>query len=918
MPDLPHLNSMLGRPLWTQDRLALAAAWPLICLFVCVAVWVVTYTKIDQDRQAAVADAQRQLTYDVAAYSNALANTVQKADQVLQLVRFDSVNGPLRLEDAAAQGVFPREQQLQALILDRRGMLKTASEPGPHTDFSQRDFFLFHRSHSADVLRIGVPIPDPLAPGNATRSVIQLTRRISTPNGDFDGVAVISVPASYFNSLPMSSNQDGGDFSAVVGRDRVLRAMRIGAEDIDPVFTPLTRHFGNTPVFIGQSGSGKLSGFSWINDHQPRLYAWKLLGDYPLVAITGTSEARYLAGYYSLRRTRINTAQTISVLLLTLAVLGTFVVAQLIARRRREENNRIGYRIATEGGKDGFFMFLPLFDEQGRMIDLQVIDCNVRAAAMLGHTRETLAGMCWSNLWPSGSIEEIIAIYERASDAEFLEVDTELGFDSPFLREIRWIRRRIARTGEMFAVAISDVTDDHRLREELVVLANQDLLTDLRNRNWLINTLPELLETAELSQSKLAILFIDFDRFKQVNDLMGHTAGDELLKAAAVRMSNVIRSTDHAVHLGGDEFLIILDPVEDDGDVRFLADALLASFKQPFSLSRGTITVNLSVGITLYPRDGDTADALLRNADLAMHSAKAHGRGQYRFYDAWLYEIIKAKLETEYAMRQGLERDEFLLHFQPRVSAVDGCLLGFEALVRWQQPGRGLVPPGEFIPLAEETGLIIELGALVIEKACQQIAVWRSRYETRVPVSVNVSARQFTRSDVRSALRSALSRHRLPPNAIEIEITESSMLEQDLKVYQDLVAIRDMGIKILVDDFGTGYSSLSQLQRLELDVLKIDKSFVSELHRSDESEVIVNAIISMAHALHMTVVAEGVETLEQLQILQHLGCDEIQGYYASRPMSAQDAEACLADPMCYAPLIQAQSLLVPPGGNPRR
>ena len=248
MPDLPHLNSMLGRPLWTQDRLALAAAWPLICLFVCVAVWVVTYTKIDQDRQAAVADAQRQLTYDVAAYSNALANTVQKADQVLQLVRFDSVNGPLRLEDAAAQGVFPREQQLQALILDRRGMLKTASEPGPHTDFSQRDFFLFHRSHSADVLRIGVPIPDPLAPGNATRSVIQLTRRISTPNGDFDGVAVISVPASYFNSLPMSSNQDGGDFSAVVGRDRGAAARGEAAWTVTRVPSGWTRRSSTQPA----------------------------------------------------------------------------------------------------------------------------------------------------------------------------------------------------------------------------------------------------------------------------------------------------------------------------------------------------------------------------------------------------------------------------------------------------------------------------------------------------------------------------------------------------------------------------------------------------------------------------------------------------------------------------------------------
>jgi len=917
MPELPHLRSMQGRRLWTRDRLVLAAAWPLLCLIVGMALWMVTYTKINLDRQAAIADAQRQLTSEVAGYSDTLSNALQKADQVLQLVRFGGVSGGLRLEDAAAQGVFPRQRQLEALILDRRGGVKTTSDPELGANFSQRNFFRFHRTSQPDVLRVSEPTPDLQTP-NDGRSVIQLTRRISAADGSFNGVAAISIPLSYFNPSPRPFNHEDDDFSAVVGRDGVLRAMRIGADTIDPLFSPLARHFGSPPLFVGQSGSGALNGVDWVNDQQRRLYAWKALDDYPLIVIMGISEPRYLAGYYDLRRSRINTAQTVSSLLLALAILGTFLSVQLIARRRREENNRIAYRIATEGGKDGFFMFMPLLNEHGHMIDLQVIDCNVRGAAMLGHTRESMTDLFWSNLWSPRELKKIMTIYERAEEAEFLEEDTELDPDSPFLHEIHWIRRRIVRTGDMFAVAISDVTDDHRYREELVTLANQDLLTDLFNRNWLINTLPGLLEAAGLAQRKLAILFIDFDRFKQVNDMMGHTVGDELLKAAALRLTDAVRGTDYVVHLGGDEFLIILDPVQNETIVRTLADGLLDAFKQAFILSRGSTTVNLSIGITLYPRDGDSADTLLRNADLAMHSAKTHGRGQYRFYDAWLYEIVKAKLETESALRVGLERDEFLLHYQPRVSAVDGRLLGFEALIRWQQPGRGLVPPGEFIPLAEETGLIVELGAQVIEKACRQIADWRVRFDTRVPVSINVSARQFARSDVRGQLRAALSQNRLLANSIEIEITESSMLEQDLKVYQDLVAIRDMGIKILVDDFGTGYSSLSQLQRLELDVLKIDKSFVSELQRSPESEVIVNAIISMAHALHMTVVAEGVETVEQLRILQLLGCDEIQGYYAARPMTAEDAETCLANPMRYAALFQASALMEPPVTDAKR
>jgi len=464
---------------------------------------------------------------------------------------------------------------------------------------------------------------------------------------------------------------------------------------------------------------------------------------------------------------------------------------------------------------------------------------------------------------------------------------------TPFPEHMRWVRRRIVRTGELFTVAVADVTDEVELRENLEHLATHDLLTNLRNRNWLIKTLPLWITQALASQQQLAVVYVDLDRFKRINETMGHAVGDELLKAAAVRMRELVREHDEVVHLSGDQFVVILTQIQGEGAVRETVGRILQALARPFSLSRGQCAISASVGVSMFPRDGADADALMRDADSALHDAKTNGRGQLRFFDARLYELIQAKLATERALEEGLARDELLLHYQPRICARSGKLLGFEALVRWQSPSRGMVAPAEFIPLAEESGLIVPLGNWVIDRACRQLVAWRARFGEIVPISINVSAQQFAHSDVREIVANAIKRYGLPARLLELEITESSMLGQDARVYRDLMALRESGIKILVDDFGTGYSSLSQLQRLELDVLKIDRSFIAGLDYLGESEIIVAAIISMAHALDMTVVAEGVEKIGQLRILQRLGCNEIQGYLFARPMAAEDAQVFL-------------------------
>jgi len=431
--------------------------------------------------------------------------------------------------------------------------------------------------------------------------------------------------------------------------------------------------------------------------------------------------------------------------------------------------------------------------------------------------------------------------------------------------------------------------NEKKLHEhELWRMANEDALTGLPNRHWLNNSLPDTLDRARLAGNQLALFFIDLDDFKNVNDTLGHAAGDALLREVAMRLRSVLRPSDYVVRLGGDEFTVILDPVDSIEDIAFVATRIIEVLRQPFELLQGRNTINTSIGITVFPRDGDDAETLLKNSDIAMYHAKAQGKGNFRFYKPELYENLKLRLDAERALTQALENEEFVLHYEPRICAYTGELRGLEALVRWEHPEQGLILPGQFIPLAEDNGLILKLGEIVLEQACAQMSRWQQEGLKLVPLSINVSARQFNNGNIKQLFEQALTKYDVPSDMLEIELTESSMMGEHTDVLDQLTAIKRLGIKLLVDDFGTGYSSLSQLQRLDMDVLKIDRSFTSVLGSSAEGEIFFNAIVSMAHALGMLVVAEGVENEQQLRILQSLSCDEIQGYYIARPVPAAE------------------------------
>jgi diguanylate cyclase (GGDEF)-like protein len=554
---------------------------------------------------------------------------------------------------------------------------------------------------------------------------------------------------------------------------------------------------------------------------------------------------------------------------------------QLSWRKFKMESAQASYRMATEEGNEGFYIAHPLRDAKGTVIDFEIIDSNHRGAEMLRERREELIGKKISALYEAAQPERLLQWLHQAIDRGLYEADVEVPGES--LLTMRWARIRIVRADSDLAITLRDISDTKAHVAELERRGNEDSLTGLPNRHWTMNYLPRAIEHAAEGNAMLALLFLDLDGFKKVNDTMGHAAGDELLRNAARRIKDAVRPHDHVVRLGGDEFLVILEQIEHKMDAAHVAERVVHAFKESFRLSQGVHSVGISIGISVFPTDGTDASTLLHNGDIAMYSVKTSGKGNYRFYDQTFYDALRARLDQEAELRHAIEHDQFILYYQPRVDISNGTASSMEALVRWAHPLRGLVEPVEFIPLAEETGLILSLGELIIDKVCAQLAHWSHSGRQLVPVSINVSSRQFNEADVAGILSKCLSRHQIEPRLVEVEVTESSMMGSTAVVSGTLTAIRQMGIKLLVDDFGTGYSSLSQLQRLDFDMLKVDQAFTAAIGRSERGNIFFKAIITMAHALGMRVVAEGVENEAQITILRSLHCDEIQGFYISMP-----------------------------------
>ncbi|MFL6602088.1 MAG: putative bifunctional diguanylate cyclase/phosphodiesterase [Steroidobacteraceae bacterium] len=422
--------------------------------------------------------------------------------------------------------------------------------------------------------------------------------------------------------------------------------------------------------------------------------------------------------------------------------------------------------------------------------------------------------------------------------------------------------------------------------------ATHDALTGLPNRVLLAERLRQATARASRHQTRFAVLVVDLDRFKAINDSLGHIAGDELLQEVARRLSTLLRKEDSLARLGGDEFVLLIHGVSTPKDAEEVARKVLSQVALPVQLAGLDVHVSPSVGICLCPDDGVDSETLLQHADAAMYHAKKKGRNTFQFFAPAMNAFARERLELETGLRNALAQREFELHYQPKVDIATGRIESAEALIRWRHPKRGLIPPGGFIPLAEETGLIVPLGEWVLYEACRQASAWQAE-GLHLRVAVNLSARQFRQDSLIDTVRGALTAARLEPRYLELELTESAVMQDAETSVQIMRKLSDAGLRISVDDFGTGYSSLSYLRRLPLDKLKIDRSFIREIVTSRDDAEIVRAIVTLAHSLHLKVIAEGVETAEQLTFLRSLGCDQYQGFHCSPPLPAAQFIALL-------------------------
>jgi diguanylate cyclase (GGDEF)-like protein len=861
-------------------------AWLVFCAVLALAVWGWTFSIIAGDRQQIRDGLRAQAVADAQAYAGQLERSMSQIDFIMlsQKYHWQQAAGGVDLDAQRQARLLPPSSELIVTIVDAGGNPVTSTLPfkNNRTNIAERSYFREHKERSD----LGMTVARPRIGVRLGREVIMLTRRLDDRKGAFDGLIVVAIEPRYLVSHLGAAGLQPGDLVAAYRADWTFLAGSPATADV-----ALGARADTRPPFAGEQGAAEMRGEHY-GDGLARVLGWSKVKGYPLLAAVALSEASRLGGYRQREQELRLSATLASLALLLLAAGGAAYLMSNAGRKLYRREVMAAYRLATESAEEGFFMLRPLYGPDRLVADFMVEDCNEYGARGAGLQRSQVIGQKLSAV--AGGI-----YFERHMDAcrQALEkgiYEDVLRLPDPATDSVRWTYRRFIRSGAGLATTIRDVTAAKTQEQQLEQQATTDPLTRLPNRFWLMKELPAALERARQGGHGLAVLFIDLDDFKNLNDTQGHAAGDDLLRAAALRLKGLLGGDDGVARLGGDEFTMILHAPGGELQVAAVAHRIIEQLREPFVIGSGTRhSVSSSLGISLFPRDGEDGATLLKHADIAMYAAKADGKARYRFFDPSLSERLVKRLASEAELKRAVDERALVLYYQPRVDAATGELSSMEALVRWVHPVRGMVAPDEFIALAEETGLIVPIGEQVIDLACRQLAAWRGAGLRVVPVSVNVSPYQLERQDVGRVIAAALARHGLQPALLEVEITESATVRHGTTAAVELEALKAMGVKLWVDDFGTGYSSLSQLKQLDMNGLKVDRAFTASLTLGEAHVSLFEAIVSMGRAIGMTIVAEGVETADQLAILQRLGSHEVQGYYIARPVPPGDAVALL-------------------------
>lgn len=558
------------------------------------------------------------------------------------------------------------------------------------------------------------------------------------------------------------------------------------------------------------------------------------------------------------------------------------------AELRRSDALQEGrYRGLLEAAPDA----MVVVDEAG-----DIVLFNVQAEKQFGYSRDELVGQPVTNIIPNGFAQRLIADDLRSTEdalAQVIGTGIELvarrkdGSEFP----IEIMLSPLASADRILVTAaIRDITTRRALSLEAAHAAHHDSLTGLPNRVLLSDRISQAIALAPRHSNQVAVLFLDLDGFKHINDSLGHAVGDRLLQSVTTRLTDQVRGSDTVSRQGGDEFVVLLFEAAEWVDAAAVAKRMLAAVGDVHRLDGRDLHITTSIGISVFPQDGEDAETLIKNADTAMYQAKDNGRNGIQFFRPEMNVRAVERQSIEQSLRVALEREEFVLHYQPKIDLASGAVIGAEALVRWMHPTRGLVAPAHFIPIAEQSGLIAPIGRWVLGEACRQMGVWLGAGMTLRNIAVNVSAVELGEERFFSEVLAALAHSGLAPSFLDLELTETVLMKRIEATAALLQRLRERGVKVSLDDFGTGYSSLSYLHRFPIDTLKIDRSFVSQIS-AQTGAPIVAGIVGMARSLKLRVVAEGVETVEQLAFLRGLACDEAQGYHFSRPVSAEEFEA---------------------------
>ncbi len=837
---------------------------------VIIGIWTMVFVNIQNDRR---------LIYDQAlekahGYAEGFAENLQKAllqiDQLsLTLTQLHEAHVAPDTIQQIYQGVL-HDLPLHPLFLDENGLARHRRTGSSEIiDLSKAEFFRFHRDSPSRELRINAREEGVAA--FAGQPIVRLTRRVNKVDGSFGGVVAITMLPRYMNAFSGDTSLSVHDFASVWIADGAMLTNRTRGWG-DRIF----QHYRVPPTLPGQSGA-RIDDAERFHDHGRHVIGWSRLKGYPLIALVAFTESNVVAPLTNTERLDYAGGALATLFVLLFAWTNARSATRRELVRQRIEQAQARYRHAVDNVRDAIFVFTPC-PASISPSEFCIEDCNAQAARMVHMTRDATVGRALSELFPereSQVLRELLRSAVQDGDAQN-EITTERdGQPACYFN-------RAIRIDSSIALTLRDVTELKAREQQVQSMTLSDPLTMLNNRLWLEEYLPTAIQLAHAESRMLALVMLDFDNFKLVNDAFGHKFGDELLVAVAVALRHSLNSTSHVARVGGDSFAVLFDHIGSVAEI----DALVAGIRavllsSPWPEKASEQVRKVSIGVAVYPNDADGAMELMKAAEIAVHAAGQGSGGLTRYYERSMLELRELRLWLDSALPLAMQNGEMMLHYQPRLSAITGQLRSFEALLRWQHPERGMLSPAKFIPLAEENGQIIPLGAWVIAEACAQLARWRAEGHRLVPVSVNVSAQQLKDASCRELIAECLQRHRLAPSLLPIELTESTMVGEDPVMLAELKALRAMGIELHIDDFGTGYSSLSQLQKVEIDALKVDQSFVRALGLRGSGHQLCEAVISIGKSLGATVVAEGVETAEQFAQLRSMGCDEIQGYLVS-------------------------------------